>query len=155
MRIVIALIGPTAVLALASCTHVADRSATRFIDPSGLAPSTQYTHVVETTGDRTVYVSGQVALDGEGNLVGEGDFGAQARRVFENLGTALASVGAGFDDIVKITMYVTDMSEVETLREIRGQFMTPPPPATTLVQVVRLARGDFLVEVEAIAVLPE
>ncbi len=130
-------------------------SAIRHINPPGLAVPGAYTHLVEATGGRTLYLAGQVALDRDRNVVGVGDFGAQARQVFENLRTALAAGGATFDDVVKMTMYVVDMSEIDALREIRTEFLGETRPANTLVQVVRLAREDFLLEVEAIAVLAE
>jgi 2-iminobutanoate/2-iminopropanoate deaminase len=155
MRILYVLLGALAALGLAACGRAAVQPSTRFINPPQLARSTQYTHVVETAGDRTVYIAGQAALDAKGELVGEDDFRAQAQQVFENLRTALDAVGADFRHVVKMTTYVTDMSELAALREVRGRFMPAPPPANTLVQVVRLAREDFMVEIEAIAVLPE
>ncbi|MGH9159949.1 MAG: RidA family protein [Vicinamibacteraceae bacterium] len=156
MRVAATFIGSMAAFGLVSCAHVADRPDIRFLNPPDLASSTQYTHVVETTGDRTVYVAGQVALDADGNLVGKDDLRLQARQVFENLGTALQSVGAGFGDVVKMTMYVTDMSELAgPCARFAAQVMAPPPAANMLVQVGRLAHEDFLLEIEAIAVLPE
>ena len=140
-------------LATAAVAQVVSGPSARFINPSGLRASTGYTHVVEATGGRTVSIAGQVAIDAEGNLVGPGDFRVQARQVFDNLQTALTSVGAGFEHLVKTNIYVTDMSQLDGLRQIRAEFM--PPPTSTLVQVVRLAREEFLLEIEAIAVLPD
>ena len=103
---------------------------------------------------RTAYIAGQIALDSAGHVVGAGDFRAQAEQVFGNLERALASIGAGFDDIVKITMFVTDMSQLAVLREVRGRYLDPDrPPASTLVQVARLARPELMLEVEAVAAL--
>lgn len=127
----------------------------RFINPPALSTPGAYTHLVEATGGKTLYLAGQVALDGDGNVVGQGDFRAQARQVFDNLQTVLAAGGATFDDVVKMNMFVTDMGEIRALREIRAEFLGNTKPANTLVQVVRLAREDFLIEVEAIAVLAE
>ena len=127
----------------------------RFINPETTRTPTGYTHVVEVTGGRTVYIAGQVALDRDGNLVGPGDLRAQARQVFENLREALASVGGGFEHLVKTNMYVTDMAGLDGLREVRSEYLATPPPTSTLVQVVRLAREGFLLEIEAIAVVPE
>ena len=132
-----------------------DHPHARFIQPEGIRASTAYTHVVEVTGGRTVYIAGQVAVDRDGTLVGPGDMGAQARQVFENLAAALASVGGGFEHLVKTNMYVTDMSDRDVLREVRSEYLAAPPPTSTLVQVVSLAREGFLLEIEAIAVLPE
>src|SRR5436189_1548972 len=94
----------------------------RYLNPEALSVPPGYTHVVEVRGGRTVYISGQVSLDKAGNLVGVGDFAAQTTQVFENLKAALASVGATFDHVVKNNMYVTDMSNIQTLREIRVKY---------------------------------
>lgn len=126
----------------------------RYINPPTLAHPTGYTHVVEATGARTVYISGQVALDPSGNIVGQGDMGAQAQQVFENLHVALRTVGAGFRDVVKLTYFIVDMTQMPVVREVRDQFIHPEQlPASTAVEIRRLAREEFLLEVEAIAVL--
>jgi enamine deaminase RidA (YjgF/YER057c/UK114 family) len=126
----------------------------RYINPPTLAHPTGYTHVVEATGARTVYISGQVALDSSGNIVGLGDMHAQARQVFENLHSALQAVGAGFRDVVKLTYFVVDMTQLPVVREVRDQFIHPEQlPASTAVEIRRLAREEFLLEVEAIAAL--
>jgi reactive intermediate/imine deaminase len=110
--------------------------------------------VVISTGGRTVYISGQVALDSTGNIVGKDDFRAQAKQVFENLKNALEAAGATFKDVVKLNYYVIDMKQIQTLRDVRnGYINTEAPPASTLVEVRRLAREEFLIEVEAIAVV--
>ncbi len=127
----------------------------RHINPGSLSVPPGYTHVVEVRGGRTIYISGQVPLDKAGNLVGRGDFAAQATQVFENLNLALASVGATFENVVKITTYITDMIKIQTLREIRSKFYAENPPASTLVQIGKLAQPDFMIEIEAIAVLPD
>ena len=127
--------------------------AHRYINPPTLARPMGYTHVVEASGARTFYISGQVALDDSGNIVGEGDMGAQARQVFENLHTALRSVGASFKDVVKLTYFVVDMSQMQAVREVRNQYIQPEYlPASTAVEVRRLAREEFLLEIEAVAV---
>lgn len=122
-------------------------------NPSGLPPPNGYTHVVEVTGGRTVYISGQVALDQHGALVGEGDFAAQTQQVFENVKVALAAAGATFGDVAKITVFVTDVSQLAVFREIRTRYVGAPPPASSLVQVSQLFRPDLLIEIEAIAVV--
>ena len=126
-----------------------------FINPEGMHRPTGYTHVVEVTAGRPVYISGQVALDGAGELVGPGDVAAQARQVFENLQAALGSVGAGFEQVVKLTFYLVDATQMPAVREVRDRYVdTARPPASTAVEVRRLVRDDLLVEVEAVAVLP-
>jgi len=127
----------------------------RYLNPETLSVPPGYTHVVEVRGGRTVYISGQVPLDKAGNVVGVGDFAAQTTQVFENLRLALASVGATFDNVVKNNMYVTDMSNIQTLREIRLKYYGTNAPASTLVQIGRLARPEFMIEIELVAVLPD
>ena len=126
----------------------------RHINPATLGSPHGYTHIVETRGMRTVYISGQVGEDREGRVVGP-DFASQARLVFENLKAALDAVGATFGDVAKTTTYVLDMSEIQALREIRAGYLDPNPPANTLVEVSKLAHPDYLIEIEAVAVLDE
>lgn len=124
----------------------------RFINPPTLAAPPGYTHVVAVTNARMVYVAGQVALDASGALVGPGDFRAQARQVFENLKAALEAAGAAFGDVIKLNFYLLDFAHLPILREIRDAYVnTERPPASTAVQVSRLAREEFLLEVEAVA----
>src|SRR5690349_5786892 len=92
---------------------------TRVPAPDGVAPAAAYTHVVAATG-RFVAVSGQLPLDEHGALVGEGDPAAQARQVFENLRRCLAAVDAGFEDVVKLTCFVTDMAHLPAIRAARA-----------------------------------
>jgi reactive intermediate/imine deaminase len=131
------------------------RQAIRYLNPASLSAPTGYSHVVEVNSGRTIYIAGQVALDKSGNVVGKGDFAAQTTQVFENLKLALAAVGATFENVVKINTYVTDMSHVETLRGIRAKYYSKNAPASTLVQIGKLAREEFMIEIEAIAVVPE
>lgn len=129
----------------------------RFINPNTLAPQSGYSYVVDTTGPgRTVYIAGQLGLDMENKLVGApGDFRAQCTKAIENLKAALAGVGAGLSDVVKITNYLTDMSaHIGIYREVRDQFFSMPRPASTAVGISQLARPGALFEIEAIAVLP-
>ena len=121
-------------------------------NPPSLSRPTGYTHVVEVTGPaKTVYIAGQIALDGNGKVVGEGDMKAQAEQVYKNLQAALAAAGASFTDVVKMNVYVTDMSQAQAIRDVRAKYVGDKPPASTLVQVVRLARPELMVEIEVIA----
>jgi reactive intermediate/imine deaminase len=124
-------------------------------NPATLSTPAGYTHVVEVSGPaKTIYISGQVALDARGTLVGAGDMQAQAEQVFKNLQAALAAAGATFGDIVKMNTYTTDMSQAQAIREVRARYFgSAAPPASTFVQVARLARPELLLEVEAIAVV--
>ncbi len=126
---------------------------TRFLNPVSLTKPMGYTHVVEARGGRTVYISGQIALDKYGNIVGINDFELQARQAFQNVLHALDAVGMKFENVVKLGLFVTDISHVKTLRRVRDEFVNlQRPPASTLVQVAALVRPEFLFEVEVIAV---
>lgn len=130
----------------------AQQSGARFINPPGLARPSGYTHVVVAADGRTVYIAGQVAFDSTGEVVGVGDFKAQAEQVFANLRRALASVGASFRDVLKTTTYITDLKNLPALRETRGRhFDAAHPPANTLIPVSSLARPGLLLEIEAVA----
>ena len=127
----------------------------QYLNPPTLSAPTGYTHVVQVQGGRTIYIAGQVSFDKSGNLVGKGDFGAQTTQVFENLKSALAAAGATFDNLVKVTTFVTDLSQMQTLRSIRAKYYGKNAPASTLVQITKLAHEDLMIEIEAIAVLAE
>jgi len=125
-----------------------------FINPPTLLHPAGYTHVVEVTAGRPVYIAGQVALDRSGAIVGPGDIRTQARQVFDNLQAGLQAVGAGFEQVVKLTYYLVDATQLPVVREVRDQYVnTQQPPASTAVEVRRLVRDDLLIEVEAIAVI--
>lgn len=147
------LLSALPVEAFAQAGSSGDASA-RFIDPPALSRPNGYSHVVVAPVGRTLYISGQVALDQDGKLVGAGDFGAQAGQVFANLKAALDAGGASFKDVVKMTMYVTDISQLKALRAARDRYIDPKhPPASTLVEVRRLVRDDLLLEIDATAVV--
>ncbi|HEY2979768.1 MAG TPA: RidA family protein [Anaerolineales bacterium] len=127
----------------------------RFINPPGMSKPTGYSHVVEASGGRTIYISGQVALDQDRNLIGKNDLRAQAQQVFANLKTALEAAGTDFDHVVKLTYFVLDASQMPIVREVRDQYLNKQsPPASTAVEVRRLVMEDWLIEVDAIAVIP-
>ncbi|MFJ3900137.1 RidA family protein [Streptomyces sp. NPDC090025] len=128
---------------------------TRVTAPEGVAPGAGYHHVVWGTG-RFVAVSGQCAFDENGELVGAGDAAAQARQVFENLRRCLAAAGAGFDDVVKLTYFVTDVAHLPAIREARDAVIPADRlPASSAVQVAALFKPELLLEVEAFAIVPE
>ncbi|MFD7710664.1 RidA family protein [Streptomyces sp. NPDC059785] len=133
--------------------RVDETHLTHITAPEGVAPGSGYTHVVTGTG-RLVALSGQVAVDERGGLVGPGDPAAQARQVFENLRRCLTAAGATFDDVVKLTYYVTDVAHLPAVRLARDAYVdTRRPPASTAVQVAALFRPELLLEVEAFAVI--
>ena len=125
-------------------------------NPTTLSKPTGYTHVVETVGPvKTVYISGQIAYDTSGNVVGAGDMKAQAEQVFKNLDTALKAAGATFADVVKMNSYITDMSKAQAVRDVRSLYFTTAAPASTFVEVKGLVRPELLLEVEVIAAVRE
>jgi enamine deaminase RidA (YjgF/YER057c/UK114 family) len=141
---------------MASCAFV--YAQTEFPKPEGLAPGTGYSHVVVTSPGRLVFIAGQVARDAKGNLVGKDDLKAQTEQVFANLKTALAAAGATLDDVVKLNWYVKGYKTeyLPPIREVRDRYVSKiHPPASTLAGVAALANDEYLIEVEAVAALPE
>lgn len=127
-----------------------------FIKSESLPPSPGYSQAVEARGGRIVYIAGQVAMDRAGKVVGEGDIRAQAQQTFENLEAALEASHAKFENVVKLNYYFSDITQLPVVREVRDKFInTANPPASTAVEVKRLVREPFLIEVEAVAVVPE
>ncbi|HJZ77469.1 MAG TPA: RidA family protein [Vicinamibacterales bacterium] len=123
-------------------------------NPPALSKPTGYTHIVEVTGPaKTIYVSGQIAYDKDGNLVGAGDMKAQAEQVFKNLEAALTAAGAKFSDVVKMNSYITDMSKVQAVRDVRTKYFAETTPASTFVEVKGLVRPELLLEIEVVAVV--
>jgi reactive intermediate/imine deaminase len=132
------------------------RSVARFVKTDALPPSPGYSQAVEVRPGRIIYVAGQVSMDRSGNLVGEGDMRAQAQQTFENLKAALEATGAKFENVVKLNYYVLDVAQLPAVREVRDKFVNAAnPPASTAVEVKRLFREGFLIEVEAVAALPQ
>lgn len=130
----------------------------RRLNPSQLPRPNGYSHVVEIRAGRTVYIAGQVAMNAAGNIVGAGDFRAQTEQVFGNLREALSAVGGNFGHVVKLTIFVTELApeNLTAFREVRDRHIDiARAPASSLVQVSRLFHPELLVEIEAIAVLPD
>ena len=126
------------------------------LSPSTLPPAPGYSQIVKVSGGTTIYIAGQVALDEEGQLVGEGDLEKQAHHVFTNLVTALSEAGATTSDLVKIGIYVVDhdLDKLKLIRRVRDEVLyVDPPPASTLLGVEHLAMPDFLIEADAIAIV--
>lgn len=127
-----------------------------FISPPALAPPMGYSHVARVTGGSLVLVSGQVALDAHGDVVGR-DLRGQTEQVFANLGRALESAGATFADVVKLNYYCSDAvapADIAVVRAIRDRHLdTAAPPASTFVVVRRLVSPELLIEIEAMAVV--
>ncbi|HEX5073855.1 MAG TPA: RidA family protein [Gemmatimonadaceae bacterium] len=122
------------------------------INPPTLPTPPGYSQIAVASGGSLIVIAGQVALDKQGQVVGLGDFASQATQVFRNLIAALDAAGANPRHLVKLTTFVTDLSHLPAFRQVRDQFLDAEhPPASTLLQVSRLFRPEFLLEVEAMA----
>jgi enamine deaminase RidA (YjgF/YER057c/UK114 family) len=125
------------------------------INPPELGTPPGYSQVVDVRAGRIIFIAGQTAVDRDGNVVGKNDFAAQATQVFRNLAIALEAAGCTAANLVKLTVYLTDMDNLSRYREARNAFfasVTPPAaPAVTLVEVAKLYGADFMIEIEAIA----
>jgi enamine deaminase RidA (YjgF/YER057c/UK114 family) len=128
----------------------------RALNPKTLASPPGYSQVVEVSGGSLVFVSGQVSWDEDGRLVGDGDFEAQARQVFNNLVRALDAAGATPAGLAKLGIYVVDhdVDKLAIVRRVRDEILgVDEPPASTLIGVERLALPDLMIEVDAVAVI--
>jgi enamine deaminase RidA (YjgF/YER057c/UK114 family) len=130
--------------------------ATMFLNPPELCPTHGWTHAVVAPAGRTIHVSGQVGISATGIVVGQGDLRRQTEQAFENIRLALTAAGATFGDVVNTRLYVVGLrpEHVPIIREVRSRFVDPVhPPASTLVGVTALVGPDWLIEIEATAVL--
>jgi 2-iminobutanoate/2-iminopropanoate deaminase len=129
----------------------------RLFNPEGMPGTMGYSQVAEITCGKIVYISGQVSRDASDAMVGDGDFGAQVEQVFKNIKIAVEAAGGSFANIIKLNYYCVasvEPSQMPVVREIRDRFVnTEKPPASTFVVVSRLVRPEWLIEIEAIAVV--
>lgn len=129
----------------------------RAFSPPGLPKPVGYSHVAEVASGKMAYISGQVAMDAAGNLVGGSDYRAQLEQVFANLNTALAAAGGSFRNVIKLNYYIVDSverSEFFAYRAVRDKYVdTANPPAATVIVVRGLFLPEFLVEIDAVAVI--
>ncbi len=129
--------------------------AIKHINPPELGPPPAYSQVVEVTASRLIFISGQIALDKTGAIVGKDDFAAQAEQVFHNLAAALEGAGCTVANMVKMTVFICDMANAPEYRKAKERFFARVTPtgvaASTLVEVSKLARPEFMIEIEAIA----
>ncbi len=135
-----------------------DTSIVKFKNPSSVATPKGYSHaaVIDLVNCQMVVLSGQVPFDNNGNIVGKGDFSKQTEQVFLNIKNIISELGGTMDNIIKIGIYMVDMSQIQTFRDVRNKFINiKNPPASTLVQVSKLFRDDVLLEVEVTAIIPK
>jgi enamine deaminase RidA (YjgF/YER057c/UK114 family) len=135
-----------------------DTANVRLFNPQTIHKPFGYSHVAEVTGGKLIYLSGQVAFDVDGNLVGKDDFEAQLRQVFANLSAALGAVGSDFSHVIKLNYYCVDTVDpavaLSAIRTVRDSVVgAAAAPASTFVVIRKLARPEFLIEVEAVAVV--
>ena len=132
-----------------------DQASINRINPPALGMPPGYSQIVEVAAARLYFIAGQTALDTEGEVVGRGDFAAQAEQVFNNLGVALKAVRCTAANLIKLTVFLRNMNDLGAYREARNRFFAtvspPAAPAITLIEVARLYGSDFLIEIEAIA----
>ena len=117
--------------------------------PKAIGP---YSQAVEASGSRTLWLSGQIPLDPATGEMVQGDVAAQTERVMQNLGAVLARAGAGFEHVVRCTIYLVDLADFAKVNEVYGRSFPEDPPARATVQVAALPRGAR-VEIDAVAVL--
>lgn len=131
----------------------------RLSEAEGLAPGNGFVHAVAATG-QLAFVSGQVATDPDGKVVGAGDLAVQTTQALLNLQTVIRALGADWADVLRLNWYVVDVAELQALRDARDAILRPvlgelPNPASSLIQVAGLFRPEFLIEVDAVVALPQ
>lgn len=129
--------------------------ADAFNVPDVVEPFGAFSSAAWQPAGRVLHISGHVSQDVAGVTVGKGDMAAQTRQVLENIRRVLAHAGGTMDDVVKVTVFVTDVAELGAIHDVRREFFRPPYPASTLVQVARLIDPEWLIEIEAVAVIAE
>lgn len=153
------ILGLTAALtSVAAAQEKAANPTVKFENSPALAAPAGYSYAAVVSGGKMIFLSGQVGLNKQGEMVGKGDFHAQAAQVFANLKQALAAAGATPKDIVKLNYYVVGLNhdKLVALRDVRDQYVDKEhPPASTLAGVQALFRDDAMLEVEAVAVIPQ
>ncbi len=127
--------------------------AVAFNTPGAFEPFGIFSSAAWQPVGRVLHISGHVAQDSDGITVGVGDIQAQTRQVLENIKKVLDSVGGTMSDIAKVTVFVSDISTLDEIHKVRSEFFDPPYPASSLVEVSRLVRPEYMIEIEAIAVI--
>lgn len=135
-----------------------DTSIVQYHNPTSVSPAKGYSHSVEIDlgNCKMIILSGQIALDKNGNLVGKGNLAEQAEQVFVNIKNIVAASGGTMDDVIKINIYMIDISQAQVMRNVRNKFINlENPPTSILMQVSKLVRDDILIEIEATAIIPK
>lgn len=148
---------PALLIAMAGSSQT-QNATVQLVNPSSVAVPKGYSQaaVIDLGSSTMVIMSGQVPLDKEGKLVGKDDINQQAQQVFRNIKNIVEEMGGTMNDIVKLTYLLTDLTQIQSIRSIRDQYINmQKPPASTLAQVSKLFRDDVLIEIEATAVIPK
>ena len=148
---------PALLIAMISFSQ-AQNAVVQLVNPSSVAVPKGYSQaaVIDLGNSTMVIMSGQVPFDKEGKLVGKDDIGQQAQQVFRNIKSIVEEMGGTMNDVIKLTYLVTDLTQIQSIRSIRDQYInTQKPPASTLAQVSKLFRDDVFIEIEATAVIPK
>ena len=122
-------------------------------NPPTLMKPVGYSHVARITGGTLVYIAGQVSADASGQLVGEGNLEAQAEQVFKNLKAAVEAAGGTLANVCRVDVYVRNMENLAPIHKVRREYFPSPPPASTLVEISKFTHPDYLIEMNAIAVI--
>jgi 2-iminobutanoate/2-iminopropanoate deaminase len=134
-----------------------DTSIVKFKNPSSVSKPNGYSHVVSVDlgNSKMLIISGQIALDNKGNLVGKGDLAKQTEQALLNIKSIVEDAGGTMDNIVKLGNFLTDISQIQAVRKIRDKYVNlKTPPTSTTVQVSKLVRDDLMIEIEATAIIP-
>jgi len=124
------------------------------IQPKSLSdPRPRYSQGILADGGRLLFIAGQTASDRDGNIVGKGDIEAQVAQVFERIKAVVEEAGGTMDDIVKTTIYVKDIQSQAAIHRVRSRYFKKDPPASTLIVISGLAKEEYLIEIESMAVL--
>ena len=156
MRKLVAIMAIFTLLALQTKAQTAPN--VKFINPETLSTTRSYSHaaIIDLGNCKMVIMSGQLSHDAKGNLVGANDIAKQTEQVFRNIKSVVEAAGGKIDNLVKLGYFVTDVSRIQDVRNVRDQFITTTTkPASTLVQVSKLFRDDLLIEIEATAIIPK
>lgn len=135
-----------------------DNSLVKFINPKSLSIPRGYSHMAEIDlgNCKMIIISGQIAIDNTGKLVGKNNLTEQTEQIFTNLKNIMTESGGTIDNIIKIGIYMLDITLVQTMRDVRDKYINKEkPPTSTLVQVSKLVGNDFLIEIEATAIIPK
>ena len=125
------------------------------VDSEKVRPVAAYSTGWKVSNGHLIMLAGQVATDAEGRTVGGSDIKVQARRVYENIQAALEAAGAGMEDVIRLTVYLTDQASIPGSMEARREWFSPPYPASTLLIVSGLAKPEWLIEIDAVAFVEE